>query len=262
MALALALCTVAAPREAQAQTDDATRLEQAREFYRNGVAAFRARRYGDAVIAFERSYRLRPHPTTLYNAAEARLRGGDRERALEQLRDLLAMRDPAPDADTIERSRALAREAGEVDLRATPPPQVCPPQRECPAQTPCPECPTPQPVAAPAGAVPLALVIGGSVVLATGTAFYAAALAQSGAYNNPDTPVSVRRGLASQGEAFRIVGLVGFIAGAATEIAGIYLLARTPPRPPAPPPSSAANQTSFTARIEVLGNGLGVVGTF
>ena len=71
----------------------------------------------------------------------------------------------------------------------------------------------------------------------------------------------MRRGLASQGEAFRIVGLVGFIAGAATEIAGIYLLARTPPRPPAPP-SSAASQTSFTARIEVLGNGLGVVGSF
>jgi hypothetical protein len=249
-------------------TEDPARLEEARERYRSGVNAFRARRFGEAVVEFERSFRLRPHPATLYNAAEARLRAGDRERAIEQLRDLLAMTSPAPDEATAERARILAREAGVQHLEpaaaqqecpACPVCPVCPPQRECS------EDPSPRVAREDRNLLPWALAGGGAVALAVGAGFYAAALSNAAAYADPrlDTQqgIELRRDLAASGEVFRWVGLTGMVLGVGAGVGAVYLLTR-PASTTADRSANRTQPTMPTARLDVMPNGLLVSGTF
>lgn len=258
LAVSLTFLTPAAFGQTEG-ADDPARIEQAREQYRAGVAAFRARRYGDAVVAFERSFRLRPHPATLYNAAEARLRAGDRERALEQLRELLAMTDPAPDQATIERARALAREAGVEDLQPAPPPTTeCPACPTCPPPPECPRCPPPRVVQPDRGILPWALAGGGAVAFGLGMYFYSVALADANTYANPRTPIEVRRSLRDEGELFRWIGLAGILVGIGAEAGAVYLLTR----PPTQERAVRRGIVSPTARVDVMPNGLVVSGTF
>ncbi len=59
------LVGVLASAPASAQT------EEAKKAFDDGQAAFRARRYGEAAEAYERSARATPHPASLVNAAES-----------------------------------------------------------------------------------------------------------------------------------------------------------------------------------------------
>ncbi len=109
LTLSLSLAAFATTSTAFCQpTEDPQRVEEARTRYREGLQFFQRRQFPEATVAFERSFRIRPHPFTLYNAAEARMRAGDPQGALQQLRDLLAMTTPAPEADLIQRARASA----------------------------------------------------------------------------------------------------------------------------------------------------------
>lgn len=248
-----------APSEAQ--------LTEARDQYREGVAAFRARRFGDAVVAFERSFRIRPHPTTLYNEAEARFRAGDRDGAMVELRRVLAMTEPAPDQGTVEHVRALAHEAGVDDLQpaapsgpSCPDAPVCPPQRECPV---CPP-PTVRP-AAEHGPLPFILAGGGLALIATGMAFYGYSLGDAFAFNHPSNAQypnpALDMALRDQGNAFRWVGFTTFILGLAAEGVAIY----TYTHPSAPSAAAAHRRTpSFNpiAHVDVSPTGLMVTGTF
>ncbi|MBK8692131.1 MAG: hypothetical protein IPN17_07435 [Deltaproteobacteria bacterium] len=81
--LALSLVLASSQAFAQQPAPDEPRLEEARAQYRNGVQAFQRGRFGEATVHFERSFRARPHPATLYNAAEARMRAGDTVGALK-----------------------------------------------------------------------------------------------------------------------------------------------------------------------------------
>lgn len=269
--LASSLSALLASQIAAAQTEPAIepRVQEARDQYREGVAAFRARRFGDATVAFERSFRLRPHPTTLYNEAEARFRAGDRTEALEELRRLIGMTEPAPDAATIERARVLAREGGVDDLQPLlPETHECPPVPQCPPERECPVCPPPttRPAVVDHGVAPYALAGGGLVLVATGMTFYGYALGDAYAYNhaaNPGNNPALDAALRDQGNTFRWVGFTSVLLGAAAETVAIYLY--THPATPAAQHSDrpAARRMSYpTARLDVAPAGLLFSGTF
>ncbi len=282
---ATALSALLASQTASAQTEPAVdpRVQEARDQYREGVAAFRARRFGDATVAFERSFRLRPHPTTLYNEAEARFRAGDRTEALEQLRRVIGMTDPAPDAATIERARVLAREGGIDDLQPlSPETHECPPVPQCPPQRECPVCPPPSTrPAVEHGVVPYVLAGGGLVFVAMGMTFYGYALGDAYAYNHPSNPGNVPAldtALRDQGNTFRVVGLTSLLVGVAAEVVAVYLYTH-PASPPAAssgpsaqpsdgsstPPGDrpTARRMSYpTARLDIAPSGLVLSGTF
>jgi len=264
---------------APASGTDAARVEFARVQYREGVAAFRARRFGDAVVAFERSVRARPHPSTLYNLAEARLRAGDREGALESLRAVVGSETPAADAALVERSRVLAREAGENDLRPPPPhPANCP---ECPVCAPsvsCPEAPAPTVRVVSADRGPLPWILGGVGMFSMfiGTYGYAAAQTDAWVYNHLTDPMRPstympNNGLVSEtrghGEAWRWVGFFGILAGVGLEVGAVYLLARpmSSPPPATPAPATTGRVRSApapVARVDFGPTGFGVTGAF
>ena len=69
------LVGVLASAPASAQT------EEAKNAFDDGQAAFRARRYGEAAEAYERSARATPHPASLVNAAESWELDGNQVRA-------------------------------------------------------------------------------------------------------------------------------------------------------------------------------------
>ncbi len=225
--LATALLTLTSV--AQAQTTD-ERTQEARAQFAAGMRARDARRWGEAVLSFERSLRIRVHPQTLFEIANARFRGGDPEGALTVLRDLLATRDPVPSDDLVNQARALAREAGEPNLSPTPERTVeCPTCPTCPPQRECPECPPPQLIER-TPVVPLALGIGGGVLLGIGAGFYGHALADSASYNSQNASLALRMEIRPRGESFRVVGLLGILAGIGLETTAAVLAFTARPR--------------------------------
>jgi tetratricopeptide (TPR) repeat protein len=259
LALASTLLTAAAPALAQQQPtpagEDPARVEEARARYREGLQLFQRRQYAEATVAFERSFHLRPHPFTLYNAAEARMRAGDNAGAIAQLRDLLAMTDPAPDAELAGRARTLAQGIGEQNLQPSPPRQVaCP---ACPPPPPVRECPPPPPptrvtTQVSPGAWALA---GGSLVLtAVGAGFLGVAIDNASSYANPLAPRPLQDELRSQGETYRIIGVVGLVAGVGAAVGAVWML--THPR--------RVEEPAPTARVDfgVGPGGVAVSGTF
>jgi tetratricopeptide (TPR) repeat protein len=229
LSLAAALAAAAAPALAQQQPtpagEDPARVEEARARYREGLQLFQRRQYAEATVAFERSYHLRPHPFTLYNAAEARMRAGDNAGAIAQLRDLLAMTDPAPDADLAGRARTLAQSMGEQNLQPTPPRQIaCP---ECPPPPPVRECPPPPPATQITTQVSPAAwgLAGGALVLtAVGASFLGVAIDNASTYANPGATRPLQDELRSQGETYRILGVVGLVAGVGAAVGAVWML--------------------------------------
>ncbi len=212
---------------AQPSGDEAARLEEARNQYRAGVQAFQRNRFGDAVVAFERSFHARPHPATLYNAAEARMRAGDNEGALGQLRDLLAMTEPAPDAELVTRARTLAQQMGERDLRPAEPRAVARPCPECP---PChqqvQECPPPPPPQRETSQVsPAAYGLAGAslVLVAVGAGFLGVAIDNASTYTNPLAPRELQDQMRDQGETYRIVGIAGLALGVGAAVGAVWM---------------------------------------
>jgi hypothetical protein len=78
LSLALSALCLAAPRHALAdeeRKEDPAALEEARREYKHGVELAQDAQWGEALAAFERSRKLRPHALTIYNV-------GASERAL------------------------------------------------------------------------------------------------------------------------------------------------------------------------------------
>lgn len=256
---------------ASAQNADDPRTVEARTQFAAGMRARDARRWGEAVLAFERSLRQRRHPQTLYEIAFARQRGGDSEGAITALRDLLAMSDPAPSDDLVNQARTLAREAGEPNLMptvASSSPTECPTCPTCPPQRECEVCPPPQ-VVERVPMVPLILGAAGGVVLGIGAGFYGHALGDSVAYNSQNASIPLRMELKERGETYRVVGLIGLIAGIGLEATTVALSFTGRSRAAAPAqPSENGERTGDRAtairdvRVDVANNGVIVSGRF
>ncbi|MFO0556719.1 MAG: hypothetical protein U0269_01750 [Polyangiales bacterium] len=250
---------------ALAQTPDDARTQEARTQFAAGMRARDGRRWGEAVLAFERSLRQRRHPQTLYEIAFARQRGGDSEGAITALRDLLAMTDPAPSQELIDQARTLAREAGEPNLSPTPQTSgstECPTCPTCPPQRECEVCPPPQ-VVERVPMVPLILGAAGGVVLGLGAGFYGHALADSATYNSQNASIALRQEIKPRGESFRVVGLIGVIAGLGLEATAIALSFTNRPRPAAAQTTSSDRaQAVRDVRVDVAPDGVVVSGRF
>lgn len=248
-----------------AQTADDARTQEARAQFAAGMRARDSRRWGEAVLAFERSLRHRRHPQTLYEIAFARQRGGDSEGAITALRDLLAMTDPAPSQELIDQARALAREAGEPNLSPTPQTSAateCPTCPTCPPQRECEVCPPPQ-VVERVPMVPLILGAAGGVVLGLGAGFYGHALADSATYNSQNASIALRQEIKPRGESFRVVGLIGVIAGLGLEATAIALSFTNRPHPAAAQTTSSDRaQAVRDVRVDVAPDGVVVSGRF
>jgi tetratricopeptide (TPR) repeat protein len=55
--------------------DDAIR-DQARQLFRDGVVAYDAKRYAEAIADFDKAYKMKPHPIVLLNLAQSELKAG------------------------------------------------------------------------------------------------------------------------------------------------------------------------------------------
>lgn len=64
------------PAAAQSPKAAAIKAEAAKEF-KAGVAAFKKKQYIEAAEHFEKAYKIAPHPTALWNAADAREKAGE-----------------------------------------------------------------------------------------------------------------------------------------------------------------------------------------
>ena len=117
----VAALVLAAPAAACAQPSPDRTAEAP---YERGLAALRGSRFGDAVLAFEDSYRAAPVPTVLYNLALA-YRGAGRHRAAvdtfaRYLRDEGTAVSPERRA-AIERAvEELRAYVGSIDCRVSP----------------------------------------------------------------------------------------------------------------------------------------------
>lgn len=211
---------------AGAQTNETPeQLEAARNFYRAGVQAFQRRHYAEAVIEFERSYRARPHPATLYNVAEARMRVGDNAGALEQIRDLLAMSSPAPDEELVGRARALAQQMGESNI--APRRVEVPTCDVCPSCPPAPMCPHVEPVQQRITSTisPAAYGLAGAslALIGVGAGFLGVALDNAATFADPRTPRELQTDLQSQGETYRIIGITGLVLGVGAAVGAVWM---------------------------------------
>jgi len=248
----------------QAQpAEDPARVEEARNQYRAGVQAFQRNRFPEATLAFERSFRARPHPATLYNAAEARMRAGDQTGAIEQLRELLAMTTPAPDEALVTRARALATQMGQADLQpaAANNSPSCPECPRCPQAQECPE--PPPPVRVTTRISPGAYALGGIslALVGAGAAFFAVAVDNAATYNDErlnrvPAGMAVREDLRAQGETFTILGVAGLALGVGAAAGAVYFF--THPREAAAPPTS----TLASLRVGAWPGGLSLAGQF
>ncbi|MCC7542138.1 MAG: PEGA domain-containing protein [Deltaproteobacteria bacterium] len=109
-----------APVRAQsAPTDDAGTLEAARARLRQGRAFFEQQNFEAAVVEFETAYRLRPHPTLLYNIGQCYERLFRYARARDSYERYVATAPP-DDADRAavqQRIAALDTVLGALEIR-------------------------------------------------------------------------------------------------------------------------------------------------
>jgi tetratricopeptide (TPR) repeat protein len=126
----------AAPRSAEAETE-------ARAHYDQGIVAYNAGQFDQAVRSFTRAYELDPAPILLFNVAQAHRKQGDAERALSFYRQYLAI---DPQADNRQQVEAHIRE-----LEAARRPVLVAPAPPLPASAP--------PVPTTAGPPPVAVTM-------------------------------------------------------------------------------------------------------
>lgn len=224
LASTVALGITLASLSASAQPSNDENVEEARNQYRAGVTAFQRGRFGEALLAFERSFHARRHPATLYNAAEARMRGGDRQGALAQLRDVLAMTDPAPDQQLIERARNLALQMGERDLQPTPRVEAptCPACPTCPAPAEPPPPPPPERIESHVSPAAWVLAGGALALTAAGAAFFAVAVDNSSSFETT-TDRTLQESLRDQGETYRAIGITGMVLGVGAAVGAVWM---------------------------------------
>src|SRR5262245_43557036 len=101
--LVLSSILVVVPSLAHAQEDDPTTLDARREFV-EGTALVRAQRWGEALAAFERAAKLKPHAITTFNIAQCGRARGQNTRARKGFAAALsedAAADPKQLTDTV-----------------------------------------------------------------------------------------------------------------------------------------------------------------
>ncbi len=122
-------------------------------------------------------------------------------------------------------------------------------------------CPAAQ-VVERAPLVPMILGLAGGVVLGVGAGFYGHALADSAAYNSQNASVALRMEIRPRGESFRIVGLLGVIAGVGLEATAVALNFVGRGRP-APAAQSSDRATAVRdVRFDIAPDGVVVSGRF
>lgn len=101
-----------------ASTPASAQTEEAKKAFDDGQAAFRARRYGEAAEAYERSARATPHPASLVNAAESWELDGNLVRAARACDWALTLpMDAALKSAVEQRLGRLLRSIGSVAFR-------------------------------------------------------------------------------------------------------------------------------------------------
>jgi Flp pilus assembly protein TadD len=88
---------------------EADAKEQARRLFRDGVEAYDAARYAEAVKDFRRAYELKPHPTVLRNLAHSELMNGELAHACRHFMEWKKEEpDPRP-ADAAQANEGIKR---------------------------------------------------------------------------------------------------------------------------------------------------------
>jgi tetratricopeptide (TPR) repeat protein len=131
--LALLVCLACALTSsvAFAQADESaapssSALEEARQRYQEGAAAFKAGRYKDAIDLFMDARRIAPKPAFSYNIGLAYEHLGDAPNALKWYRDYLRQMPDAPDRGEVEprirdaENRLAQRGVQQVTVLSTP----------------------------------------------------------------------------------------------------------------------------------------------
>jgi tetratricopeptide (TPR) repeat protein len=99
---------------------DTAQQSAARTFH-EGERAFSAGEYARAATLFEEAYAVRPHPSSLWNAAHAHAKAGDRARAAKLYARLLREAPTSTEAIDAKASlELLTSQLGRLRVRATP----------------------------------------------------------------------------------------------------------------------------------------------
>lgn len=116
--LAVALAAAAA-REGVASAD--TAQQSAARTFHDAERAFAAGEYARAASLFEEAYAVRPHPSSLWNAAHAHAKAGDRARAAKLYARLLREAPTSTEAGDAKASlEVLTSQLGRLRVRAAP----------------------------------------------------------------------------------------------------------------------------------------------
>jgi outer membrane biosynthesis protein TonB len=156
-AILIAVVTPASRAAAQAETPpskgtDADEAE-ARRIFRRGQAHYNLNEYAQAADDFEGAYRLFPHPTFLYNAAQAHRLAGNDERALYFYRVYLRVEPKSKMRAEVQDRIAALEKAVQRGTASSPPPSSPPPSNARPPSSPAPST-TPPPSPAPSATPP------------------------------------------------------------------------------------------------------------
>lgn len=170
----IAIAVLAIARVATAQPNDAER------FYNEGQAAYDAKRYDDAIAAWDKSYALSHLPALVFNLAQAhRLRGDCRE-AVDAYKRFVELDPASPQRASAEGFvRDLEPCPGGAPVEPTPPPHDTTPAQQPSHTTPQPP-PPPHRVTAPhTGEKVAGIVLVGAGAVAAGVGGYFGSQAQS-----------------------------------------------------------------------------------
>ncbi|HET9620884.1 MAG TPA: tetratricopeptide repeat protein [Kofleriaceae bacterium] len=205
------------PAPASKADDDkkeADKKSVAKEYVKAGIAAQSAGDFDTAITMFSKAYQLAPHPTLIFNSAQAHRLAGHKERALAMYRRYLEI---APTGDQAQTARDWI---AELD----PPPRPAPVKPAPPPAIPAPAPVAPAPVApapVPASATPA--TVASSEPADTGTLPATQALT-----DNPSRPdrtwkiaLGASIGFSAAAIAFTSYELVGYYANRPTFTAAI-----------------------------------------
>jgi tetratricopeptide (TPR) repeat protein len=158
--VAIAVAMVVAARTAAASpTADAER------YYNEGQTAYDAKRYDDAIAAWDKSYALSHLPALVYNLAQAHRLHGDCAEALDAYKRFIALDPKSPQRASAEGFiRDLEPCPSPVGVEPPPPPPSLPP---APPPAPPPSPPHPAAVAHPGTGERVAGIVVAGVGVAT-----------------------------------------------------------------------------------------------
>jgi tetratricopeptide (TPR) repeat protein len=99
---AMLVVLVAGVPASQAQEPSREVARQALDQYQRGTAAYRARRYDEAIAAFNRAFELDPAPILIFNIGQAQFKKGERAQALASYRRYLELEPTSTNRAQVE----------------------------------------------------------------------------------------------------------------------------------------------------------------